>query len=84
MTATVKTSNDTLLVFAENYYPGWRAFLDGKEARILRANYAFQAIQVPAGSHSIKFAFEVAYFRLGIAFTVMGLLIWFMVFAKLE
>ena len=83
MTATVKTSNDTLLVFTENYYPGWRAFLDSKEVPILRANYAFQAIRVPAGSHAIKFSFEVAYFRLGIAFTVMGLLIWFLVFAKL-
>ena len=31
----------------------------GKQVPILRANYTFQAIRVPAGNHSIKFSFEV-------------------------
>jgi hypothetical protein len=83
MTATVRTSGDTLLVFAENYYPGWRATIDGKRTKIFRANYTFQAVRVPAGTHVVKFSFEVVYFRLAIAFTVIGLLIWLKFFLKL-
>lgn len=74
---------DSLVVFAENYYPGWRAFVDGKQVPIYRANYTFQAVKVPAGKHSVKFSFEVVYFRLAVALSAIGLLIWFMFFVKL-
>ncbi|HSE41524.1 MAG TPA: YfhO family protein, partial [Acidobacteriota bacterium] len=74
---------DSLVVFAENYYPGWRAFVDGKQVPIYRANYTFQAVKVPAGKHTVKFSFEVVYFRLAVALTAIGLLIWFMFFVKL-
>jgi hypothetical protein len=74
---------DSLVVFAENDYPGWRAFVDGKQVPIYRANYTFQAVRVPAGKHSVKFSFEVVYFRVAVALTAIGLLIWFMFFVKL-
>jgi Bacterial membrane protein YfhO len=83
ITATVQTSTDSLLVLSQNYYPGWRAFVDGKQVPILKANYTFQAIRVPTGKHSIKFSFEVVYFRMAVAFTAIGLLIWFLFFVKL-
>lgn len=44
---------DGYLVFSEPYYPGWRVSVDGKQVPVLRANYAFSAVFLPAGEHDV-------------------------------
>lgn len=46
-----------VLVFMDAWYPGWKAFVDGQPAPIMRANDAFKAVVVPAGDHQVEFAF---------------------------
>jgi len=41
------------LVFSEPYYPGWHVKIDGKPRPILRANYAFSAVLLDAGTHTV-------------------------------
>ncbi len=55
----VENKNNSWLVFSNSFLPGWRAFIDGKEVKIYRANYVFQAIQVPAGNHKILFKYKI-------------------------
>ena len=50
---TLATEQSGFLVVSEWYYPGWQAELDGQRVPIYRANYAFQAIRVPAGTHQV-------------------------------
>jgi hypothetical protein len=58
-------SQDSLLVLADSYYPGWKAFVDGKETKILKANYFYRAIVLPKGTHHVEFRYEPWSFRLG-------------------
>ena len=53
------TKNTQLAVFSEIYYDkGWKAYIDNKEAPILKSNYLLRSLLIPAGSHTVKFEFK--------------------------
>ena len=53
------------LVLAKPWYPGWKARVDGREIELVRANYAFTALRVPAGASDIEIVYEPRSFRIG-------------------
>ena len=69
----VKAKGPALLVVAMTYYPGWEATVDGTPTRILRADYAFLAVPLPAGATSVVLAYRPATFRAGLALSALGL-----------
>jgi hypothetical protein len=62
-----------LVVLTDTYYPGWRAFQDGREVPVLRVDYALRAVQIEEPSQRIDFVYLPASFRLGAFGTLCGL-----------
>lgn len=54
------------LVVAQTYFPGWKARLDGVETPIVRANYAFSAVQIPPGRFEVELSYEPGSLRIGL------------------
>jgi hypothetical protein len=46
-----------MLLVRINSYPGWHATVDGKPAKLVRADYLFQALALGAGTHRITLTF---------------------------
>ncbi|OGG29139.1 hypothetical protein A2973_00895 [Candidatus Gottesmanbacteria bacterium RIFCSPLOWO2_01_FULL_49_10] len=55
-----------LLFLSDVYDPGWRAMVDGKEARIYRADYDFRSVAMPAGEHTIQMVYWPRSFEIGL------------------
>lgn len=63
----VNMSQAGFLVLTDTYYPGWWATVDGEPAKILLANHAFRAVELPADVHTVVFRYAPLSFRLGAA-----------------
>ncbi|MFN2482809.1 MAG: YfhO family protein, partial [Pyrinomonadaceae bacterium] len=61
----VRAAADSFLVLSDVNYPGWRASVDGQEARVLQTNYSLRGVRVPAGDHAVEFTFAPRSSRLG-------------------
>ncbi|MBI3576788.1 YfhO family protein [Candidatus Gottesmanbacteria bacterium] len=55
---SVQTKVPRLLVIANSWNPGWHATIDGKRVKLLRTNYVFQGVVVPAGSHTVRLQYS--------------------------
>lgn len=53
------------LLLTDIYYPGWHAYIDGKETEILQADYLFRAVPLSSGKHTITFVYKPASFLIG-------------------
>ncbi len=74
LTLEVMAAENGLLVLSDTYYPGWKAFVNGKETKIYRADYTFRAIPLNAGVHRVEFVYDPISFKLGAGVTLLGIL----------
>ena len=73
LTISVRAHDKGYLVVSDVFYPGWRASVDGLETALVRADYAFRAVPVEPGSHTVKMTYKSFYFTLGLLFSAAGL-----------
>lgn len=71
----VASPADGYLVLSDPFYPGWRAEMDGQPVDILRANYAFRAVPVPAGSHRLTMTFRSGAWQVGLVISGLTVLL---------
>lgn len=66
---------------SDTYYPGWKAYVNGKETKIYRANYNFRAIITPSGENEVIMKYEPESFYTGLKIAVaslfiLGIIVW--------
>lgn len=71
----VEPTGPCWLILSDSHFPGWKAFVDGSERDILRANLAFRAVPLQPGETSVEFRYEPLSVRLGALLSLVGLLI---------
>jgi hypothetical protein len=67
-------ASEGYLILTDTCYPGWRAYVDGKESSIIRANLLFRVIRLSAGQHRVEFSYEPASVKVGAAISSATLL----------
>ena len=75
ISARISLDKDKVLCLAVPYSKGWTAKVDGKKTDIYKANDMFMAIELSAGEHTIEFSYCTLGLRIGIVFSMLGVLL---------
>ncbi|MEK7450631.1 MAG: YfhO family protein [Patescibacteria group bacterium] len=73
----INTKNNIpqMLFLSDNYYPGWKAYVDNKETKIYRADYTFRSIYLPKGNHKITFIYKPLSFQIGLTISSISIML---------
>ena len=71
----VATSSVGLLFISDTWFPGWKVYVDDEEVEIHLANYAFRAVEIPEGKHTIKFVYQPRSFLDGLRVTMISIIV---------
>lgn len=64
-----------ILVLTDTYYPGWKAYVDGRPAKIYRVNGLVRGVFLLKGEHTIIYKYLPASFLYGCALAALSILI---------
>jgi hypothetical protein len=73
VTIETETNDNGILVFLDSHYPGWKAYVDGRETAIAKANHFYRAVHVPQGRHFVEFKYEPLSFKIGVIISSLTL-----------
>ena len=80
MSMKIDVADNKILCLAVPYSDGWRAYVDGKETPILRANVWCMAVELEPGNHSIVFNYHTPWLSVGKYTSLIS----FLIFVVLE
>ena len=78
----LNTKNNSLFFISDTYFNGWNAYVNGEKAKILRADYTFRAVAIPANSKRLEFKYEPISFKLGFLGTTVGIFVFSVLYFK--
>jgi len=79
VTLTATAERDAWLYISDTYEKGWRAYVDGRETPVYRANMNGRAVAFPAGAHTVLFRYSPASFWIGLwigAAAWLAMIVW--------
>jgi len=59
---SVHLTDSGFLVLSEVWYPGWKAFDNGKEIEIYKTDYVLRSVYLEKGNHSVEFIYNPSHF----------------------
>lgn len=75
LTLSAPAPKGSALVVSENYYPGWRASVDGKPAVVERANLVLIGVPLPEGARRVELTFASDSYARGKTITLAALVL---------
>ncbi len=72
--AKITNSNPQFLVISQNYYPGWKCFINNKKTKIFHCNIFMSGIYLPQGENYIYLFYDPISFKIGCILTLLSLL----------
>ncbi len=63
ITGDITANDNKLLCLSLPYSSGWKAYVDGKEAKLLRTNIMYSGIELESGTHKIELKYETPYLK---------------------
>ena len=82
VTAATSFKSKGFVVLADQFYPGWEAYIDGKQSKIYKTNGVLRGVVVPEGEHTLVFKYVPR--RIYASMAVSGILIFGMLFILLK
>ena len=77
ITGTINPSRKKLLFFSIPYNDGWKATVDGNEAKLILSDFGFMGLLIEPGKHRIDLIYEIPFINASIFISISGLLIYF-------
>ncbi len=71
----VSATGPGVLFFGDAFHEGWHPYVNGHSLPLLRADVAFNAVELPSGSATVEWRFEPAAFRIGMLISLVGILL---------
>ncbi|MGZ7031048.1 MAG: YfhO family protein, partial [Thermoanaerobaculia bacterium] len=75
LTIDVQSPRPGLLYLADTWFPGWTATVNGRTTPILIANYAFRAVEIPAGATAVELKYWPVGMTPGLAISAISLML---------
>ncbi len=75
ITGSIDTDDNEILFLSIPYTSGWKAYVDGKKAKLLRADTMFSALSLEAGHHDIKLVYHTPGLLAGVILSIIGLIL---------
>jgi hypothetical protein len=64
-----------VLVRRELFYPGWHAFVNGRESQLMRSTSIFQVVNLPGGRSNISFSYQPSHIGWAYTAAIFGLIL---------
>jgi len=69
---------------SDTFYPGWKAYANGVETKIYRADFTFRAVPVSSSDTNVVYKYEPKSFSTGLKISVASLVLLLLVVLKLR
>ena len=72
---TIILDKDKYLLLSVPYSKGWKAYVDGKQAELLKANECYMAIRLNKGSHNVEMKYETPFLKIGAYISTLSIVV---------